>query len=389
MPCGFAVAWRRKSMASDLFNPMISFFSSRASKVSQMRTLKRSGFTLVELLVVIAIIGTLVGLLLPAVQAARESARRSQCSNNLKQQGLAFQNHHDAMQAFPNGGAGTSWWSTPYSGETWGHSQWVRLLPFMEQTGAYSRLKWCAKGGTVLSSGWDGNAAVWQDLKIKALICPSSSLKGGGPWNNFASNYYGIAGAVPMQFGPQPTGVFQSTAGMAHNNDGDWGYTSGRGMVPNYGNGTAGVSGDAVGPQIVGINMSQCSDGLSKTLLVGEMGAVVKGTAVGVEGEDRRPGRNWGWQMGGLSGWRDWGPHTNNVTLRYAPNAKVLGQPGVKDWSGWADASPANPPLTSAHPGGVMTLRGDASVQFMTDNIDLQTMTLLAVRDDGVPVSDE
>ena len=349
----------------------------------------RRAFTLVELLVVIAIIGTLVGLLLPAVQAARESARRSQCSNNMKQQGLAFQNHHDSMQAFPNGGAGTSWWAQPYSAETWGHSQWVRLLPFMEQTGAYSKLKWCSKdGGAVLSSGWDGNAAVWQNLKIKMLICPSSSLPNNGPWNNFTGNYYGIAGAVPMQFGPMPTGSFQSTAGMAFNDDGAWGITSGRGLIPNYGNGTAGVAADAVGPQILGLNMSRCTDGLSKTLIVGEMSGLVFG-ATGGDGQDRRPGRNWGWHMGGLSGWRDWGPHTNNVTLRYTPNAKVLGQPGVRDWGAWADASPANPPLTSAHNGVVMTLRGDGSVQTMTDTIDLGIMTLLAVRDDGQPVSDE
>ncbi len=354
-----------------------------------MHTSKRSGFTLVELLVVIAIIGTLVGLLLPAVQAARESARRSQCSNNLKQQGLAFQNFHDSNQGFPNGGAGTSWWAQPYSAETWGHSQWVRLLPYMEQTGAYSRLKWCSKdGGAVLSSGWDGNAAVWQDLKIKMLICPSSSLPNNGPWNNFTSNYYGIAGAAPMQFGPVPTGSFQSTAGMAFNDDGAWGLTSGRGMIPNYGNGTAGVAADQVGPQINGINMSKCSDGLSKTLLVGEMSALVFG-APGTEGVDLRPGRNWGWHMGGLSGWRDWGPHTNNVTLRYTPNAKVQGQPGVRYWGAWADASPANPPLTSPHSGSVMTVRADGSVQPMSDTIDLQVMTLLAVRDDGLPVSEE
>jgi prepilin-type processing-associated H-X9-DG protein len=61
----------------------------------------------------------------------------------------------------------------------------------------------------------------------------------------------------------------------------------------------------------------------------------------------------------------------------------------VRDWSAWADASPANAPLTSAHPGGVMTLRADGSVQFVTDGIDMQTLTLLAVKDDGQPFSEE
>jgi prepilin-type processing-associated H-X9-DG protein len=88
--------------------------------------------------------------------------------------------------------------------------------------------------------------------------------------------------------------------------------------------------------------------------------------------------------MGGLSGWKDWGPHTNNVTLRYTPNAKVLGQQGVDDWTAWPDASPANPPLTSSHPGGVNVLRVDGSVSFMNDSIDLESMTLQAVANDGL-----
>jgi len=83
---------------------------------------KRHGFTLVELLVVIAIIGILIALLLPAVQAAREAARRSQCTNNLKQIALAVHNYHDTYKVFPIGN-----WTTAYG--TW----LVSLLPFIEQ----------------------------------------------------------------------------------------------------------------------------------------------------------------------------------------------------------------------------------------------------------------
>src|SRR5882724_11786554 len=97
--------------------------------------MKRTAFTLVELLVVIAIIGVLVALLLPAVQAAREAARRMQCSNHLKQIGLAVQNYHDTFQSLPYGSraryVNTS--TTNPAGQQFGPSWYVGLLPFAEQ----------------------------------------------------------------------------------------------------------------------------------------------------------------------------------------------------------------------------------------------------------------
>jgi prepilin-type N-terminal cleavage/methylation domain-containing protein/prepilin-type processing-associated H-X9-DG protein len=105
-----------------------------------MNTSKSRGFTLVELLVVIAIIGTLVALLLPAIQAARESARRNQCVNNLKQIGLAVQGRHDAKKLFPAGRLGR-----PASGgggvNTFGVSWAFELLPYVEQMPLYQALK--------------------------------------------------------------------------------------------------------------------------------------------------------------------------------------------------------------------------------------------------------
>ncbi len=133
------------------------------------RRLKQNGFTLVELLVVIAIIGILVALLLPAVQSAREAARRTTCTNNLKQIGLAFQLHHDVQKFFPSGGWGYQWVGDPDYG--FGKSQpggWAySVLPFMEEGNLHA----LGRGG---SPAEKKNAAVQlMTTPRPGVICPS------------------------------------------------------------------------------------------------------------------------------------------------------------------------------------------------------------------------
>ncbi len=114
-----------------------SFFpflcSSNVAEFFYDSTFAQTRFTLVELLVVIAIIGILVGLLLPAVQAAREAARRMQCSNNLKQLGLSIHNYESAHRTFPSASSGK------INTGLHGPSQWVRIMPFLEQSGVYQQ----------------------------------------------------------------------------------------------------------------------------------------------------------------------------------------------------------------------------------------------------------
>jgi len=315
----------------------------------------RGGFTLIELLVVIAIIAILIALLLPAVQQAREAARRTQCKNNLKQMGLALHNYHDTYNRFPSGQGNTGFRGGVSPNEMWGHSQWVALLPYIDQAPMYNQWNFVAD-----DEGWTGNRPIYTGKRIPMLFCPSSTLPDGGNGSVApAAQYFGIAGAAPR------TGFTAGVNGQDYwDNTGNWGMSGNQGMLVNR----------------FGKGIRDCSDGTSNTMIEAEISNYIY-DATGNRG-DRRPGRNWGWTMGGLTGWDGWAPNVSNVTIRYAPNARVLGQNGLV-WSAWDDASGANTPLSSFHTGGVQVLMTDGTVRFVSDNINLLILSQLASRDDG------
>jgi prepilin-type N-terminal cleavage/methylation domain-containing protein len=167
----------------------------------------RRAFTLVELLVVIAIIGILVALLLPAVQAAREAARRMSCSNNLKQLGLSLHNYHDTYKTFPPGG------TSVYGGGLgqWGMSWYAFVLPFIEQQTMADQLYiggdhpgWAHNG----VSGGNINGQRFNNVRIAAFLCPSSPLEPmhsvGTGYVHTRPHYVGISGAANGNSAPIP-----------------------------------------------------------------------------------------------------------------------------------------------------------------------------------------
>lgn len=154
-----------------------------------MSSFRRHAFTLVELLVVIAIIGILVALLLPAIQTAREAARRTQCNNNLKQLMLAAQNYHDTHQRLP---AGQTYYSNTNLSDkfTWT----IFLLPFVEQGALYAQVNWNGDMG-----GCGANAAVSR-VEIPAFVCPSGGADGDfGHSCRVRHSYVANAGIGPFR----------------------------------------------------------------------------------------------------------------------------------------------------------------------------------------------
>ena len=333
----------------------------------------RRGFTLIELLVVIAIIAVLIALLLPAVQQAREAARRTQCKNNLKQIGLAMHNYESVNLMFPP--------PTTYGGVNGAHgpTQWVRIMPYIEQGPIYQQIT--PYTDRILTSWWMGSTSpgqvtaippLWQlvnNFKPPMFRCPSSDLpetrEETGRGFHMTSCYVGIAGSSQHRTA-DPNGPGTSIC-------------SGGGIF------TGGNP---------GVRMGQITDGTSNTMMVGEQ------SALPMTGANLRIAQgNSGMWMGGKNArtpngpgtWSSTGTHNTgnaNTDMRNYNITTVRQAPNPTGNANFQNQNNCNTPLKSKHTGGIHALLCDGSTRFVSDSVDLQTLYNLSDRDDGNPLGE-
>lgn len=296
----------------------------------------RFAFTLIELLVVIAIIAILIALLLPAVQQAREAARRSQCKNNLKQIGTALHNYLDVTNdIFPRGAYVTRGRSCCCANADWGnaHTVHMMLLPFIDQANLYEELDFNVR----VDQGVNANLV---STRIRTYICPSA------PEPQLQTSMFN--GAVQVHPHNYPG------AGTLHG----WGGCGRHGNTDQNGvfalrRGIQEENGNAADPRF---KLASITDGTSQTMAFSE---TAQGRETLVGGSQSN---TWANHRG--RGWAD--PYYNSTLYSIGPlstpNSTISQYPGY-------NASNA----TSWHPGGVHVLFCDGAVSFISDNIDGNT----------------
>ncbi|HWL09916.1 MAG TPA: DUF1559 domain-containing protein, partial [Planctomicrobium sp.] len=241
------------------------------------------GFTLIELLVVIAIIAILVALLLPAVQQAREAARRSQCKNNLKQIGLSLHNYHDNYRFFPHN-AQSFGDSLTGTGPSW----LIRILPFLDQTAAYNQIDFQTLSDWTMSYAANVNHALCNRLRVSTLNCPSSALpktrilstNANGNVEVQLVNYVGIEGSY------YKGGTSTTVTDVFDLAEDTYGHTVFNGVIVK-----SGGKGRST-------RLSDITDGTSNTLAVAEQSRFYKEAATGTERDLRSSSYRGAWASG-------------------------------------------------------------------------------------------
>lgn len=324
---------------------------------------KAKGFTLVELLVVIAIIGILIALLLPAVQAAREAARRMQCTNQLKQWGLAVHTYNDAYKGFPGHGTGTQCNRTAF----------VPLLPFVEQTARYSDIT--ARDATDSDHSPYHDHSWWKGT-ISTLLCPSDGNSGSG----YTPSGHTTGSLIPTNYCFSEADYVMYDYGKAGNNRTPFGMKA------------------TTDPRWTGTEWGQCSpytfasvtDGLSNTIILSERIAspgdgtqILNSTKGGVAGKgfdtwNKRPqeclntragGSTYSWPEPAGGQGANFAYYTFNNAFFHtilAPNSPSCSWTDSGSFGKWASILPP----TSNHTGGVNCAVGDGSVTFVSDTIE-------------------
>ena len=320
---------------------------------------KKTGFTLIELLVVIAIIAILIALLLPAVQQAREAARRSQCKNNLKQLGLGLHNYHDTFTTFPYGGsvAGTVNWGAG-AGKFASIYNWRGfILPYIDQAPLYNQMATgmapldvtiTGSGSTAWATAAQGLSAVKASLPV--MQCPSDPGTGKPTvpvvWTNMpqyvgtAASYYGVSGPSSNGSAYTATTKCYLTTGCtvygATNDHHGAGGTSDPGMFV---------------LRASKISMRDFTDGTSNTLAVGEQLAAT---------DSGSPNQHSHWMDGFSLGTTTRGINDVNTSANYY----------LKNFG-------------SKHTGGAQFLLADGSVRFISENIDIILFNRLGTKGAG------
>ncbi|MDA0832722.1 MAG: DUF1559 domain-containing protein [Planctomycetota bacterium] len=325
--------------------------------VSTYRLKPRTGFTLIELLVVIAIIAILIALLLPAVQQAREAARRTQCKNNLKQLGLAMHNYHDAFTVFPPGGT-----YGPSAGAGW--SVQARLLPFVDQANLQNLINF--------SLSYNVQPTVTQ-VAVQVLLCPSEV--NNRPYPDGAITHY------PVNYGVNYGDWFVWNPATGAGSTGAF-YPNSRTSIRDFTDGSSNT-----------LAMAEVKAG---TFYLRDVGALVSPpipstpealTALGGTLKDS-----------GHKEWVDSRSNQTGFTTTFSPNTLCPHNDGgvirdvdfinIREGASATDATYAAMTARSWHEGIVNCLLMDGSVRSAGENIDLILWRKLGARSDGSVISE-